>query len=221
VSIKVWFLSMAVALGLGSAANAATLVNVNLALRYDGTYYSDGGVWFYDDDENGNPRDFTFDNYLADGNELGISTLNPRLKLGARSNFKATLSVPDDQNQVLGYYDNGGRALSCSIGRVDCGYVGIVNLSASHLSLGIDDSMYSSLSSGLSAGSRLYYTFNLGYYSSQNFDWGGVYFFNRTAYFTLLKDAKISPVPLPASAALLPLGLGALTLMRKRRRKLS
>lgn len=233
MSIRAFFAAIIFTVGLGGAASAATVYNISMKLKYEGTFYTDGQVYFYEPDADGNERGFEFDRYLADGNALGIPVLNEKLKIGKNTKFSAEVSVPDEPSECLDYYcyDNGGRTENCIIAGVDCGYVSTVYLN-DQLSFGIDGSSYSSLSSGLKAGQSLSYTFNLGYFSSLDIDGGGVNFFNRTARFTLLKDAKIvplrertlaatfdpAPVPLPATAALLPLGIGALAMMRKRRR---
>lgn len=216
MGIKSLCAAIAVAIGIGQAADAATVVNIKMKLRYEGTHYSEGAIVFFDADGNGEPEDLVFDTYLANGNPYGIPTLSPHLEIGDETAFKATILVPP-KDQYLDYYDNGGRAYSCRIGKIECGYVSSVYMNES-LSLGINTSQYSSLSSAFFAGGKFYYTFNLGYTSTQNFDWGWVAFRNRTAVFTLLEDAKIAPVPLPVSAALLPVGIGAFAIMRKRRK---
>lgn len=200
-------------IGVGQA-EAATIVGVNMKLRYEGTYYDEGFVYVSEYDSEGEDKSFILDNYLADGNDLGIPVLDTDLKIGDKTHLSAKFLVPDDQNQIVDYYDNGGQSLHCHLGNISCGATEVY-ISDDWLSFAWSE--YSSLYSGFKSGDTLRYTFNLGYYSSLYFDWGWVHFKNRTAVFTLLADAQVAPVPLPETAALLPLGLGALAMMRRRR----
>ena len=46
----------------------------------------------------------------------------------------------------------------------------------------------------------------------------GYFYVDEYSQFTILDIKDLAPVPLPSAIALLPLGLGALAFMRKRRR---
>ena len=166
----------AVVVGAGSAANAASIHRFDMVLRYEGTYYDNISAGSFGDDG----IEFYYDKYFADGNPFGIPVLDPHLNVGDETTFKATLSIPKVQNQIKegNYYDNGGRALNCRIAGLDCGYISTVYYSNDRLDLGIDESMYSSLTSGFKVGSSLDFTFNLGYSSFLALEQGSISFHN-------------------------------------------
>lgn len=211
--IKSAVLAAVAVVGIGSAAGAATVTteSYNFHLRYDGTVYE--GFEYYD---------------LIEQVELSASYV----PIGAAPTWLkpqkfASLSIGDiiQFSAIINYlsspiYDsnfgNGGTAPICQIGPVSCTDT---NMTAKHgndeIVLGSSDVV--TISTNAKIGGFLSYSNwtlpNL--YTAEN----GRYYYGTSfedARFTIVQPA---PVPLPASAALLPFGLGALAMMRKRRRK--
>lgn len=221
MDIQGWSLAFVTAAFVGSAADASTVTSFHLKLRYEGTYYSDG--WIVQDEAEAGESWESFDRIQADGYRLGMPVYDPKLQPGEKTSFKATLTIPDDPDQVIDYFDNGGRASHCKLGHLDCS-VGVTSTSPTSILWG----EYQSLNFQPVVGSTLSFLYNLDYTGSTlSLDWGTVIFHNRWADFTVTdviqpkrptaSTLDIAPVPLPAGAALLPLGLAALALVRKRR----
>ena len=207
---------------VGSAADASTVTSFHLKLRYEGTYYSDG--WIVQDDAEEGESWESFDYIQADAYHLDLPVYDPKLQPGDKTSFKATLTIPDDPNQYIDYFDNGGRASHCTLGHLDCSS-GVTSTSPTSILWG----EYQSLSFRPEIGSNLSFLYNLDYTGSTvSLDWGTAIFHNRWADFTVIdvihpkrttvSALAVAPVPLPTAAALLLLSLAALALVRKRRR---
>ena len=199
----------------GSSAGAAVF-RYDLDLIYLGTRYTELQLIF-----SGTGEEIRKDSYLADGNPFGLPVYSSA-GIGDAVSFSGIFYVPDDQDQVLDYFDNGGRAYACVLAGNDCSAtVSAVRASASSLSFQAGE--YVSFVSNLGAGGRLSYTYNLDYMSSGDFADGFYVFWDRTAEFAVtsasITDLSLAPVPLPASAALLPVGMGAIACLRRRRRR--
>lgn len=222
MAIQDWSLAFVMAAFVGSAADGSTLASFHLKLRYEGTSYSDGWI-VQDDGEEGEIWE-SFGYILADSYHLGLPVYDPKLRPGDKTSFKATLTIPDDHNQYIDDFDNGGRASGCKLGHLDCSS-GVTSTSPTSILWG----EYQSLSFRPEVGSTLSFLYNLDYTGSTlSLDWGTVIFHNRWADFTVtdvvqsklttVSPGDVAPVPPPAGIALLPVGLAALAFVRKRRR---
>ena len=209
MSLRTICLGLVAALGLGQACAAATVVTHDLTLRYEGTRFSEALVYqrssgqtLFEGDIDKGEYDWGFDGLFND------------LPIGAIVQFNATVFYPDDSNSVgwsneTGGMSNGGFTYSCMLGSVSCS-ASITFLSGDDFFLGYDDR-----SGIIKDGDSLEYwlwgrgTSNTDYTKDiwQQFE-------NQSAYFTVLP----APVPLPASIAMIPMGIGALALLRRRRR---
>lgn len=213
---------------MGSAASASTVASYHLELEYRGTYYSNGWIVHHDKDNDEN-RWESYDYIKADDYHIDLPVYNPSLKIGEKTFFEATLIIPEDHNRYYfsSYgFDNGGRALSCNLGGIDCAS-GVTSTSLTSLLWG----EYQSLSFMPEVGSMLNFVYNLDYTNSTvPLDLGALIFHNRWAEFSVTQvvksqtatftDIEMAPVPLPASAALLSFGLGAFAFIRRRRLRL-
>lgn len=208
------------AIGIGQAADAATVKDYDLYLRYEGTSFYN--FVFYD---KWNNYDDTYGNYYPAEDPLGLKVPNknfPGLAVGDIVRFIATIIFPDNPNQLIGQYDNGGRAPVCLVGKTSCTNTEHAVMRGSHDGFRIDYSDLISIAGSKQVGSEFVYShFYPGNWSSDDGRWD-YYAWYTDAYFTVVRiDDALAPVPLPATAALLPLGLGAMALMRRRRRRVS
>ena len=203
----------AVAVGVGQA-EAATVVNYDIELRYDGTFFGDVEIGFREWDV----PNLEYDWMPLDGNPFGIVGRFSHLKIGDIVRFVAEVIHPDDPydtDQWSGGSDNGGRANHCDLAGYDC----------SNLTMTFPGTDF-----------QLYYwdtistlgTTKVGEVFQQTF-WGpevrpqhtssvSFYAWWENANFTVLSVNEPAPVPLPISIALMPIGLSALAMMRRRRR---
>ncbi len=213
---------------MGSAVSASTVASYYLELEYRGTHYSDGWI-VHRDKKNDEEWWEKYNHIKADEYHVDLPVYNPSLKPGEKTFFEATFLVPEiSYSYVRSFgFDNGGRALSCNLGGIDCAS-GVTSTSFTSLFWG----EYQSLSFMPEVGSVLNFVYNLDYTSSTiPLDLGALIFHNRWAEFSVTNVVKsqidtftaidMAPVPLPASAILLPFGLAALAFARKRRRKAS
>ncbi|GHG11266.1 VPLPA-CTERM sorting domain-containing protein [Paracoccus aerius] len=207
-----------VAVGVGQAEAATyTAVDYDLYLRYEGTAFSD--LVAYDQWDLDNTYSSPY--YPAeDPLNLDISNkMFPSLAIGDIVRFIATIVFPEDPDQLLGQYDNGGRAPVCAIGKTSC-----TNTTEAYPKGPYDafDIRYSDLimiTGSTQVGSA--FTYNQAYpgdWASDDGRWS-YHAWYSAAKFTVVEIVDTpAPVPLPATAALLPLGIGALATMRKRRK---
>lgn len=211
-------LAAGLAIGIGGQANAATLARFDIGLRYEGTTYTDLTVTDYGAAGPADPtgwQDHHFGTLLAEESGLALPTLRPGLSIGDMVAFRATLSVPDDPEDMIAPFDNGGYALRCNLAGVGC-TDGVTGTFANGDMLFGE---YRSLTVDARPGGTLTYLFNNDYLSSESLGWGTMTFFNRMAEFTVVSVNQPAPVPLPMSAGLLGLGIGALAMTRRRRRQ--
>ncbi|MDO6669970.1 hypothetical protein Q4511_13640 [Paracoccus sp. 1_MG-2023] len=214
-------MAFAMSCGMAGAASAATVVDIDLKLRYDGTFYHDG-VIIPNDDDAGMPLNVVeFTKLRADGGVLGLPHWD--MEIGEETFFKAQLVLPEPGTEPasIGYRtDNGGRAPSCQLGYLTCGDVTEVYNSGDRWHVFWDDQ--EGLSFDLLAGGKLSYQYTPEFSaSSLYFDWGWLYFDDRFAEFTVLEVLQPAPVPVPMSAAFLPVAFGALASLRRRRSRIS
>lgn len=213
----------AVAVGVGQA-EAATTVDYDLWLRYEGTdflgleYFEPEGEEVYSD----------VDLYRVDYTS-GFTPLEfGDLLIGDIIRFVATVIYPDDPDEWINSYDNGGTAPVCSIGTYDCTNTTLTdpdNNGGIRLAASYGDRDFFGLPE--LGGTFEYFHFANPYAEGPDglpyqITADGRYYYttwDEIAHFTVVPEP--APVPLPATAALLPIGIGALALMRRRRRTLS
>jgi len=207
-------LSLLAACGLASASHAATVINIEMTLRYEGTFYTDGHI-------RTDAEDYTFfDSFLADGDPRGVPTFDPGMKVGDRTTFRASIVLPEDARTLTRQFDDGGRRQGCQLGPLTCGTVTEVFQSPDGYVLNWGE--LEGVSFGTQAGQRLTYLFTPEYRGSTlELSWGTIVYDDRFASFTILDVAQPAPVPVPMPALLLPAGLGALAFLRRRRRMVS
>lgn len=207
-------LSLLAACGVASASHAATIVNIEMTLRYEGTFYTDGHIWT-------DAEDYTFfDSFLADDDPRGLPTFDPGMKVGDQTTFRASIVLPESTMILARQFDNGGRTQGCQLGHLICGTVTEVFQSPDGYVLNWGE--LEGVRFGMQAGQQLTYLFTPEYRGSTlEFNWGTIVYDNRFANFTILDVAQPAPVPLPMPAMLLPMGLGAFAFLRKRRRMVS
>lgn len=209
-------LAAGLAIGIGGQANAATMARFDVSLRYEGTKYTDLTVTDYGTSGPADPTgwlDHQFDTLLAEESGLPLPTLRQGLAIGDTVAFRATLAVPDNPEQMIAPFDNGGHALRCNLAGVNC----TDGVTGTYHNGDMLFGEYRSLTVDARPGGSLIYLFNNDYWSSEALGWGTMTFFNRMAEFTVVSVNQPAPVPLPMSAGLLGLGMGALALTRRRR----
>lgn len=208
----------AVAAGIGSVAEASTVVDYDLYLRYEGTSFID--FWAFNQSSD---QEHAVSSYPVE-DPLGLDVPNkkfPGLAVGDIVRFIATVIFPDNPNQVITQYGNGGSAPICSIGKVSCTNTEYTYLQSIHggdgFVLNYSDTI--GITGNDQVGSTLTYShYYTGHWSSDDSQWS-YYAWDSHAKFTVVRIVDTpAPVPLPATAALLPMGIGALALMRRRRR---
>lgn len=221
MSIKSICLGLVLAAGIGAAqSEAATTRSYDLYLRYEGTVFTD--YVFYD---RWNNHDDYSGGYYPLEDPLGLDVPNQKfrgLAVGDIVRFIATIISPDNPNQVVTQYGNGGRAPVCSIGKTSCTNTEWASLGGSDDAFDIRYSDLIFISGSKQIGSTFTYShYYPGSWTSDDGRWD-YYAWYTDAKFTVVQTVDTpAPVPLPATAALLPLGVGALALMRRRRRLLS
>lgn len=203
----------AVAIGVGSAAEAATIVNYDIELRYEGTTFRDVDIGFY----NWNMAEVHYDEMALEGNPFGIVGRYSHLNIGDVVRFVAEVFYPDDPNELVGMYDNGGRAPVCRLGGLECDVTYALPGEAFRLDYWDMVSVYGTTA----IGEPFAYEWWGPLVEPQHTSVVAFYAWWEKANFTVLSVVEPAPVPLPATAALLPLGLGALALLRRRRRRVS
>lgn len=196
---------------LACQAQAATVHEYNIRLQYNGTSFRDARYAPAD------TIDWTesFNLPVGDTSVGFTSYIFPGLQTGDVTSFTATVIFPEDQDMLIDIYDNGGRADNCRLGPWDCSAAKMTYLHEDRVALLYSDLWMLHLDR--QGGRNLSVTYNFGYYMTdyRTTDDGlyDYYYLTETSYFT------ITPIPLPASAALLPIGVGTLFLLRQRRRR--
>lgn len=208
MSLRTFCLGLVAALGLGQACAAATTVNHDLRLRYDGTSFTEASVYQRSSDLT------LFEGTIGPWDyDWGFEGFFNHLPLGAIVPFKATILYPDEPftwvSNGSGFLDNGGRVQACSFTGPLCNATW-TQRRGDDFRFGYDDA------AGFDKiGNQIRYSF-----------WGRAFrdidpaedirreYEFQTVHFTVLP----APVPLPASIALIPMGIGALALLRRRRR---
>ncbi|MGN7869380.1 VPLPA-CTERM sorting domain-containing protein [Paracoccus sp. 22332] len=211
MGIRALCAAAAVVVGVGSAAEAATTVNYDIQLRYDGTVYTDVALWAHDP----SVADLYLDSMALEGNPYGVTGRFSHLQIGDIVRFVAQVIYPDDPESWSGIYDNGGRADYCTLAGYDCSNL-TMTFPGSDFHLHYMDTI------GTQGTTKVGGIFEQWFWGpavpDQLTSYGGFHAWFETASFTVVSVDNPAPVPLPAAAALLPLGLGALALMRRRRR---
>lgn len=216
VGIKAMCAAAALAIGAGQAEAATyTTVNYDLYLRYEGSVFTD-----FTAIDLASGREYSSPGYPIE-DPLGLNVPNkkfPSVAVGDIVRFIATVIFPDDPNEVVGQYGNGGSAPFCSVAGVSCVNTEYTRRTGPYgFDLKYSDQF--AISGNAQVGSAFTYSH---YYTGDWFSNDGrmwYYAWDSQAVFTVVDTP--APVPLPATAALLPLGIGALALMRRRRRQVS
>lgn len=191
---------MAVSVGQAEAAV------YNYGVSYDSTTLYDVTVITQDDD--GGLSDYYFDSLNAEGPDFQLPLQTP----GLRSAKVYRLRVVTDGTDVV----------SCELAGFDCGVSKDDYYSFQESPLSFSDE-YRQLAFSEPAAIGVSFSFS---------DWNGQassgVSFSGEGYYgwadfreTKFTVVDMAPVPLPATAALLPMGLGALALVRRRRPKAS
>src|SRR5690606_13704420 len=104
---------------------------------------------------------------------------------------------------------NGGYLLHCKLAGRDCSRA---DSTQPGLYFAYGDSFWAYGSATIGGSFNVYEFLSSGY----DLDWGGsAYIWDRDTHFPVVD--VLAPVPLPASAALMPLGLAGLAMIRRRR----
>lgn len=193
MTIKAMFLGLAAAAGIGQAADAATY-----NARYIETRYGDTDIFEYSEDH---PETDTVTHFasLSSRHDLwGLETLVPGMTPG----------------KVFSFDDIG---LGCAVGPMTCDqnledYYGFYHNDP--LFFG-GENFYIQLDGRIAAGTTIE-VWDIEAYHGHVFkgDRFEAQVRNRNTYFEIV---SIAPVPLPMTAALLPLGIGGLAMLRRRR----
>lgn len=197
-------------------AGAATVEHYDMTLRFEGTtlyevFMEDLSSNVILDNEDVRPGE----------NAWGIPEPFPAFRIGEAVRFIADVFVPDNARATLAEnmdWTNGGRARKCFIGPYDCSKD--VTFTLPDLVLGYDDSGL--LAGSATPGSRLFYRWvppAPDYFLIPGPDGLGGTIASHQSNFSVVSiaSANIAAVPAPASAALLPVALGALAVFRRRR----
>lgn len=208
-------LSIVAACLLGSAASAATLKNLDLALRLDSTGFS--GLTIYDDSLYA-VRHYGFID--ATNKPLGFSK--------PRSPFKIGQQI----SQTIAFDKKSGQVSSCSTGGISCdGAFGKLTGNTFGIGDGAGRTKWGdfSLSGGTKVGDAVSLATFSGGYTYVSLVGGGYASWNAFVQnFTVVKNngkkngkKVLAPgvVPLPASLAFLVVGLGGFGLMARRKKK--
>lgn len=219
MGIRALCAAAAVVVGVGSAAEAATYTSVSydMFVRYDGTAFTDVDYYPIAHDH------YSFENkdISAGDTSLGLkSHLFGLPAIGTIFQFTVNILHPDIPYHVP-YYGNGGSTPVCQLGPWNCTATDQTNISANSFSLAYDDDWWMSVNA--QEGSTFEVGLSAIYSGVQTplitADGMHMYWYDyETSYFTILGVSQPAAVPLPATAALLPLGLGALAMLRRRRR---
>jgi MYXO-CTERM domain-containing protein len=200
VGFKVVLFGTALTVGTGQTAEAAT--TVSFKLRYEGTVLDRATIF------DTGTEDLLWDGVLdVEGSPWELPTLYHGAKKGDIFEAYAEIEEAGDE-------DGGYIAPVCDVGGFDCSKTGGWDryISTDPFSVTTDAFMV------VQYGSSLTVT-NWGEHHLAGFSFFGDGYRGFTdsivTTFTIIDPA---PVPLPTTAALLPMGLGALALMRRRRR---
>lgn len=200
------------AITISHGAQAATIENYNLKLRYDGTIYYDATVY----DAAGETLFEGSTNSFVE--PWGLPTRYD-LTAGDIVGFTASIYVPDDPSTEVSPGNNGGYLISCTLAGQDC-------RGATQTYPGLQFAYGDSVE--VSGSAREGGFFGIGeWLDNQRYTlaWGGTAeLWTRFTVFTVVESLPVepvdpAPVPLPAGAALLPAALGGLALIRRRRKK--
>ena len=215
--------AVAVTSVMAGQAGAATytVAEYDMQIRYEGTGFTDAYILsLYDLDV-----DTIFEGDIALGDTtFGFeSYLFGKPQVGTVFQFQFKVVHPHEPIEEL-FYGNGGRAPVCQLGPWDCTNVNNTNINGNHISFAWEDAFSSSVH--LTKGSVISINF-WSEFASHNGPFpfflseDGLYgydYWDEYSQFTILDIKDLAPVPLPSAIALLPLSLGALAFMRKRRR---
>lgn len=192
--IRSVFLGIVAASGIGQAAEAAIY---RYGLTYEDTIFRD--VTIYDKDD----KATNYASIRASADPFGLPLIHPSLSAGTEYEFHLDHDV------------TGIR--SCRLGPIDCtvpadGYWSDVELDP----IFVYDELFYVKFDAMALGAAVD-VFDVEHYPGFLVDGGdwNAWIVNRNAYFTV--TSLVAPVPLPAGMLLLPSGLAALALIRRRR----
>lgn len=198
MSVRVLIAAAAVSLGMGQAADAAT---VKYNLRYEDSVLED--VWIYFDDAD---EELWFDKLSIHGSAWKLPSLFQGAQKGDLFEAYAEIEKDDEYGEYIASY--------CYVGFFKCTAKSIGNIFVQP-----DFYIVADAFAVWNDGKTLTLT-SWGRWDGDGFDIIGEgytgYADAITSTFTIIQPA---PVPLPATAALLPLGLGALAMMRRRQKR--
>lgn len=208
MKLSKWYLGLAAVMGLGSAAGAATMTieEYGYRLRYEGTTLP--SVRYYDG-ETGQTAEFGTIHSSADPFKLPHRFSN--LRVGDYLDMRVQAHIPSVP--VWDAFGNGGSAPLCFIGSYDCSSSVHAAETGLHLYSAWD------IFEIKKVGNKIFHVESEYAGNWHSIEFGEIWYWDPQAEFTIV--AELAPVPLPASAALLPVGIGAFAMIRRRRRKIS
>lgn len=199
MGIRALCAAAAVVVGAGSAADAATY---RYELTYQNSLFSDAEVWRIE------PEELLFAGNLNSTDDLwGIPTALPGIVPGTKVMFELIFDA--------------GKVVRCMIGSFDCHPGKTVYARWGESPIFTEHEFMEMRFSGEAQIGTLVELYDIRNAAGHVFSTPDYYIsvWSRYSYFTVSDlTPGIAPVPLPATAALLPLGIGALAILRRRRR---
>lgn len=213
MTIRSFFLGLAVVAGIAQAADAASVFRYDIDLRYTGTVFTDVQIGPHDEDLS----PFSVQHLALEGNPYGVTGTYGHLAPGDTVTFAAKVVYPDPPYGWTTSFHNGGATMSCSLAGRDCS-------DATETYPGTEFQIFSWDTSEIYGSTTVGDVFRHQFWGplvpTQTTAYGYFHSWFETARFEVVAVNHAAPVPapLPVSAALLPLGIGALAMMRRRRR---
>lgn len=195
------------AVSMSAMAVSASVVSIDLGLRYEGEIYHEVDLYYDDGTE------VFYDTLASQDDMLGLTRMFPHLSVGDEISFSVDID-PD------GGPDEFGTTYNCSFDGIDCG--GNEFASVTETSFGLDMfNLEVVIEGGRAVGDTVsfydLYSDDFTDGASEGDDWY-TYWWDQEAIFTVVADNTLSELPLPAAAFFMVGGLGLLVSLGRRRK---